>query len=93
MELVVRKYSTTKAGTVSRQVAESKRDMRKRTGGRSPDMSDAMCIMLDLCRQKHGLRTPATKLDNDPKMKHGNNWLEFVKKKAAPRNKNRLTYG
>lgn len=93
MELVVRKYSTTKAGTVSRQIAESKKDMRKRTGGRSPDMSDAMCIMLDLCRQKHGLRTPVTKLDNDPKTREGNSWLDFVKKKASPRTGNKLTYG
>jgi hypothetical protein len=46
-----------------------------------------------LCRQKHGLRTPVTKLDNDPKMRQGNNWLEYVKKKAAPRSANRLTYG
>jgi hypothetical protein len=92
MELVVRKYSTSKAGTVSKLMAEPKKDMRKRTGGRSPDMADAMCIMLDLCRQKHGLRTPVTKLDNDPRTKSGGNWLSYVKKKNSARSGGRLNH-
>jgi hypothetical protein len=92
MELVVRKYSQAKSGPITRLQAESKKDMRKRTGGRSPDASDAMCILLDLCRQKHNLRTPITRLPNDPGKAKGG-WLAFVKNQNSARAPRRLDYG
>lgn len=89
LELIVRKYDTGRAGTVSRLTAESKKEMKKRTGGRSPDKADAMCILLDVFRQRHGLRTSATKL-NKTATGGSSAWLEFCKKTSSPRSGNRL---
>lgn len=91
LELIVRKYETGKAGTVSKLTAESKKEMRKRTGGRSPDRADAMAIMLDVFRQRHGLRTTATKLNKTANGRSGA-WLEFCKRAASPRSGNRISF-
>lgn len=49
-ELCSRKYSTMSGG---RLVVEPKKDMKARMG-KSPDLADAACLMLDLCRHRLG---------------------------------------
>jgi hypothetical protein len=54
-DLVSRKYKDTKAQDGgSRIKVESKVDMKKRIG-RSPDVGDSAFILVDLCRERHGL--------------------------------------
>lgn len=41
---------------VSHNCVESKKEMKKRTGGRSPDDGDAFLILLEVCRERLGFR-------------------------------------
>lgn len=52
MEMTSRQYTTQK-GIRMRITVESKKDMKSRMGY-SPDIADAWCIMLDLCRTRFG---------------------------------------
>jgi len=49
-ELTSRKYSTMSGGKL---VVEPKKDMKARMG-KSPDLADAACLLVDLCRQRLG---------------------------------------
>ena len=89
-ELIIRLYTTTKSSNLVKLMAETKRDMKKRTGGSSPDRSDAMAILLDVYRNRHGLRTMKTKLDNQASAAPGA-WLEFCKTKNAARSGRRIS--
>jgi hypothetical protein len=51
-EMCARRYETRKDVSL-RMVAESKQDMKMRTG-KSPDIADAAFILVDLCRQRFG---------------------------------------
>lgn len=51
-EMAIRKYGTT--GATKKIYAESKVDMKLRTGGKSPDVADAGFIVLALCRERLG---------------------------------------
>lgn len=54
-EMVVRRFKDNKAQDGgSRIKVESKLDMKQRTG-KSPDIADALFLVLDLCRERHGL--------------------------------------
>ena len=54
-EMTVRKYKDNKAlDGGSRIKVESKVDMKRRTG-KSPDVYDSACVLIELCREKHGL--------------------------------------
>jgi hypothetical protein len=91
IELVARRYVTGKSGQVSKLTAESKEDMKKR-GLHSPDRSDAVAIALDVLRQRHGLRTMITKLENSTNNCDTGAWLEYCRRSKTARTKNRLTY-
>lgn len=54
-EMAMRKYGTT--GKPIKIYVESKRDMKLRTGGKSPDIADAGFILLALCRERLGFNT------------------------------------
>lgn len=54
IEMTTRKYVMRK-GANMRLLAETKADMKARTG-RSPDLADAMFVMLELCRERFGVR-------------------------------------
>jgi hypothetical protein len=90
MELVARYYETSKAGGIIKLVAEPKPEMKKRTGGASPDHADAMCILLDVFRQRHGLRTTETKLENQVNGSKAA-WLDFCNKQSSARSGRRIT--
>lgn len=90
LELIVRQYKIGKAGAVSRLYAESKRDMKTRTGGRSPDTSDALMIALDLLRQKHGLRTASVKFKQTTANGGSSDWLNFTKRTSSVRAKYKI---
>lgn len=45
-----------KSGVIAHNRIESKEEMKKRTGGRSPDDADAFLILLELCRERLGFR-------------------------------------
>jgi hypothetical protein len=51
-EMCIRRYGTT--GVAKRIYAESKLDMKLRTGGKSPDIADSAFILVALCRERHG---------------------------------------
>lgn len=51
-EMAMRKYGTT--GKPIKIYVESKKDMKFRTGGKSPDIADAGFILLALCRERLG---------------------------------------
>lgn len=54
-EMAMRKYGTT--GKPIKIYVESKKDMRFRTGGKSPDIADAGFILLALCRERLAFNT------------------------------------
>lgn len=89
-ELIVRKYDTTKFGEQSRLTAETKRDMKKRTGGKSPDRADALMIALDVLKTRYNLRCSATKLIYKSGSTQGR-WLDFVEKQNSTRTLPRLS--
>ena len=54
-DMVARKYKDNKAQDGGSKIkVESKVDMKKRIG-RSPDIADSAFILVDLCRERHGL--------------------------------------
>jgi hypothetical protein len=57
-EMCLRKYGTT--GVLKRIYAESKKDMKLRTGGRSPDIADPSFMLIALARERHGFAAVAT---------------------------------
>jgi hypothetical protein len=56
VEMKSRRFDTVKGADGERIRVEKKEDMKKRTG-RSPDIADAVMVMLDLCRQRHHFRS------------------------------------
>jgi hypothetical protein len=56
VEMKSRRFDTVKGGDGERIRVEKKKDMKKRTG-RSPDVADAVMVMIDLCRQRHHFRS------------------------------------
>lgn len=70
-ELCARKYSTMSGGKL---VVEPKKDMKARMG-KSPDLADAACLLLDLCRYRLGAYAGA-KLA----VSRGEGWLKTAKK-------------
>ena len=70
-ELCSRKYSTMSGGKL---VVEPKKDMKARMG-KSPDLADAACLMLDLCRHRLGAYAGA-KLA----VTRGDGWQKIAKK-------------
>lgn len=54
VEMTARKYSTSKSGDYLKLQAEPKSDMKSRIG-KSPDIADALFILLDLVRNRHGM--------------------------------------
>lgn len=46
---------TCKATASGRSEIESKKKMKQRTNGESPDKSDSLCLAVEVARQKHGL--------------------------------------
>jgi hypothetical protein len=79
-QLIARKYALGNGGKVT---AEEKKEMKKRTGGRSPDHADAMCILLDVFRHRHGLRASGMKHIQNKTQAGSEAWLEFVLKTKA----------
>lgn len=57
-EMSIRHYGTTGAGI--KLYAESKADMKLRTGGQSPDIADSGFIMVTLCVERLGLMASLT---------------------------------
>jgi hypothetical protein len=57
-EMCSRKYGTT--GVAKKIYVESKKDMKLRTGGKSPDIADAGFILLAMARERHGFTAAAT---------------------------------
>lgn len=55
-EMTSRNYDTRKSGSM-KVVVESKTDMKARIG-RSPDIADAAFVMLDVVRERFGMRPP-----------------------------------
>ena len=55
-EMTSRNYDTRKSGSM-KVVVESKTDMKARIG-RSPDVADAAFVMLDVVRERFGMRPP-----------------------------------
>ena len=70
-ELCARKYSTMAGGKL---IVEPKKDMKARMG-KSPDLADAACLMLDLCRYRLGAYAGA-KLA----VSRGEGWIKTAKK-------------
>ena len=70
-ELCARKYSTMSGGKL---LVEPKKDMKARMG-KSPDLADAACLLIDLCRYRLGAYAGA-KLA----VSRGDGWLKTAKK-------------
>jgi hypothetical protein len=86
-QLIARKYTLANGGRVT---AEEKKEMKKRTGGRSPDHADAMCILLDVFRHRHGLRASGIKHIQNKTQAGSAAWLEFVLKTKSAHQSYRL---
>lgn len=54
-EMCIRKYESVKRAGVEMPKVETKRDMKLRTGGVSPDCADALMITAEVCRQRLAL--------------------------------------
>lgn len=65
-EMAIRKYGT--IGATKRIYAESKVDMKLRTGGKSPDIADAGFILVALARERHGFSAAPTTDQKQNKM-------------------------
>lgn len=78
LELVTREYVTTKSRGISQLRAEKKDEMRKRTGGRSPDVGDAFAILLDVAKAKHGFAPKKGTLAATKSLRKG--WINLVNK-------------
>lgn len=57
-EMCIRKYGTT--GAEKKLYAESKVDMKLRTGGKSPDYADSGFVLVALARERHGFTARPT---------------------------------
>jgi hypothetical protein len=65
---------------------ESKDDMKKRTGGKSPDRADAAFLCLDICRQRLGLvstEKPAPRPSSTERANPLHQYLTGQKKKES----------
>ena len=78
-ELTTRKHTTSKSAKGYTVVKiEGKRELRKRCGV-SPDIADAMCVMLDTIREAGSFIGNKTYLEED--VRSLENWNEFVKER------------
>lgn len=74
----MRKYGTT--GATKKIYVESKKEMKFRTGGRSPDIADAGFILLALCRERLGFTSV---LNEEQKKKQPRAWSKLRARKNA----------
>jgi hypothetical protein len=81
-----RNYDTRKSGSM-KVVVESKTDMKSRIG-RSPDVADAAFVMLDVVRERFGMRPPQE--GGNGKRGGMSNWKSTMTTKYAPRRSGQL---
>lgn len=84
-EMVARIYAQKKTNAGKLQM-ESKDDMKKRTGGKSPDRADAAFLCLDICRQRLGLvstEKPAPRPSSTERANPLHQYLTGQKKKES----------
>jgi hypothetical protein len=79
-EMTSRNYDTRKSGSM-KVVVESKTDMKARIG-RSPDVADAAFVMLDVVRERFGLRPPQ---ETGGSRRGMSSWKSTMTSKYAPR--------
>lgn len=79
-EMAERKYGTT--GAEKRIYAESKEDMKLRTGGKSPDIADAGFVLIALARERHGFAAAATPVQKQGVM--GTRRWSALRQKLSP---------
>jgi hypothetical protein len=84
-EMTSRNYDTRKSGSM-KVVVESKTDMKARIG-RSPDVADAAFVMLDVVRERFGMRPPqeggSGKRGGQTKWKHTMTTGKFAPRRTA----------
>jgi len=80
-EMTVRHYSYVGADNLI--LAESKADMKLRTGGISPDLSDAEFIMVTLCVERLGLNAAFTPQQKQEQAKRSGSWRGFHRRRSA----------
>lgn len=86
-EMTARNYETRKSGTM-KVLVESKSDMKARTG-KSPDIADAAFVMLEVIRERLGIRVPQ---DGSSGPRGETRWKVQIKSKYSPRLAGSLTY-
>ena len=80
-ELIARRHTTTKGVNGNTVVKlENKKELRKRTG-KSPDIADAMAIVLDVIRERGNFKGAITEIENDTRGPE--NFTKFVKSRSA----------
>jgi hypothetical protein len=84
-EMTSRNYDTRKSGSM-KVVVESKTDMKARIG-RSPDVADAAFVMLDVVRERFGLRPPQ---ETGGSRRGMSSWKSTMTTKYAPRRSGQL---
>lgn len=87
-EMAIRRYGTT--GKPIKIYVESKRDMKLRTGGRSPDIADAGFILLALCRERLGFTSV---LNEEQKKKSPKSWSKMRARRNAFSHSQRTNLG
>jgi hypothetical protein len=81
-EMTSRHYETRKSGTMKVRV-EPKSDMKARIG-RSPDIADAAFVLLDVVRERFGMRPPQEG-GGKPGRQGWSSWKKTLTAKFAPR--------
>lgn len=89
-EMTERQYTTEK-GLNMRIRVETKSDMRVRIG-KSPDISDAAFILIELCRTRHNL-TAVDKMPSDPFQPDSSYKKWFKKVDLVKKSGKRINYG
>jgi hypothetical protein len=79
-EMTSRNYDTRKSGGM-KVVVESKTDMKARIG-RSPDIADAAFVLLDVVRERFGLRPPQEKATTGRRL--SSSWRQAMMSKFSP---------
>lgn len=85
-EMTSRNFDTRKSGSM-KVVVESKTDMKARIG-RSPDVADAAFVMLDVVRERFGLRPPQE--GGSGKRGGMTSWKKTMTSKFSPRRSGHL---
>ena len=85
-EMTSRNYDTRKSGSM-KVVVESKTDMKSRIG-RSPDVADAAFVLLDVVRERFGMRPPQE--GGSGKRSGVTSWKKTMSAKFNPRRSDHL---